>query len=152
MKNQNKDIGQASEILVRGTQQRIDAVLLARPYEAMSLAKDLMSQYPNDYGVLAMCVRTALQGESVSGKMMLTSDVNEAIQKAAKDRMFNPELSALAFASKISIGGKPDGEDMTALTRAFKMDPRITKKTMVLVKDKTKGLSIGGLGECISEK
>ena len=132
----DKDIGQASEILVKGTQERIDKALPQKPYEAMTLAKDLLSQFPDDYGILAMCVRTALRGEFESGKRILTSDVNDAIQIAAKDRLFNPELSTLAFASKIAMGGKLDDDDMTSVQRAFKMDSRITKKILSMVKDK----------------
>ena len=102
----------------------------------MSLATGLLSQYPSDYGVLAMCVRTALQAESESGNRLLTADINNAIQEAAKERLFNPELSALAFASKIAIGDNPGEEDVVAITRAFKMDSGITKRTLSLVRDK----------------
>jgi len=122
--------GQTNSILMSKRVSQIDEALNnGKPTEAMSLAIKFHEDIGND-DTLVVCLKTALLAMSQHGVNLLTDDLYEKSQDLLKNRFFNPEMMSLGVSSKILVGKPLDSEDIKSLERAFRMDPRTTKKIM----------------------
>ena len=121
-----------SKVLTDKRDDQIEEALPGRPYEAVTLAKRLLDDYPEDEKVLATFFRTCLRAQALTGNRHLTDEWCDMAEKIAEARFFSPVFSVLGVAARVSRGGSLDDDSLASLKRAYRMGPEVVP---VLVKD-----------------
>ena len=117
--------GAPSRILTDKRGDQIEALLADRPCEAVSMARKLLQEYPDDERTLAMCIRTALRAQAATGKVHLPEDLRSKARDMAEQRFFSPVFSVLGAAAAAAFG---EDVDLHALGRAFDMGPEVASR------------------------
>jgi hypothetical protein len=135
----NVKAGTAPKTLIDTRKEQISALIRIRPCEAVSVAKKLVGEYPDDDDALVLCLSTAAKAEMLGVTGSMSEELSGLAQKASERRFFNPDLLSLSVASKVLTGKALACDDMALLRRAYALDPRITNVTMRAVRDRLSG-------------
>jgi len=126
----NEKSGIAPKTLIDERRKQISALIRCRPCEAVSVAKRLISEYPDDDDALVLCLSAVAKAEILGEKGSMSEELSSLAQKASERRFFSPDLISLSVVSKVLTGKALGCGDMAELRRAYVLDPRTTSETV----------------------